>query len=56
MNYLKKYLNEVVFREGIIFPYNMEELYTAVDFNEGQMHILFDVYADAYEFFEDEFW
>lgn len=56
MNYLKKYLNDVVFREGVLFPYNMEELYTAVDFNEGQMHILFDVYADAYEFFEDEYW
>jgi hypothetical protein len=28
LNYLKKYLNEVVFRKGLLTPYDIDELYS----------------------------
>lgn len=31
-NYIKTYLNNVMFKEGIKFPYNPNEIYTSVSF------------------------
>jgi len=31
-NYMKKWLNDVVFRNGVRFPYNMKEIYTTIKF------------------------
>lgn len=43
MNYMKKWLNQVVFRQGLKFPFRMEELETQLKFQEQSMHILIDV-------------
>jgi len=56
LNYLKKYLNDVVFRNGVKFPFNAEELYTSLEFAKGQMHVLIDVNEKAAVFFEEELW
>lgn len=43
MNYLKKYLNNVYFKNGLKFPYNPDEIYTTVDFKPQSMHIFLDL-------------
>ena len=53
-NYIKKWMNDVVLREGIKFPYNMEELYTTLQFTEGAMHIMLEVEKE-YEEYLDQF-
>lgn len=55
-NYLKKWFNNVYFKEGIAFPYNPQELYTTLEFEERQMHVMIEVEDDFAEFMEDEFW
>lgn len=55
-NYLKKWLNNVYFKNGLSFPYNPSELYTTLDFQEKQMHIMLEVEGDFGRFMEDEFW
>ena len=35
MSYMRTYLNNVYFKHGIKFPYNPDEIYTAVIFNKG---------------------
>ena len=35
LNYLRTYLNEVYFKNGIIFPYNPDEIITSLKFTEG---------------------
>lgn len=56
MNYLKKWLNDVYFRDGILFPYNVSEFKTEVSFQETSMHIMLEVEDDAEQFFEDNYW
>jgi len=29
-SYLKKWLNDIIFRNGVRFPYNMKEIYTTI--------------------------
>lgn len=55
-NYLKKWLNNVYFKNGISFPYNPSELYTTLEFVEKQMHIMLEVEGNFGRFMEDEFW
>ena len=55
MNYLKKWLNDVYFRDGLFFPYNVSEFKTKVSFKEKSMHIMLEVEDNAEEFFEEEF-
>jgi len=43
MNYLKKWLNDVYFRDGLFFPYNISEFDTRVAFKEKSMHIMLEV-------------
>lgn len=43
MNYLKKWLNDVYFREGLFFPYNISEFDTRLSFKEKSMHIMLEV-------------
>jgi hypothetical protein len=31
-NYMKKWMNDVIFRNGVRFPYNMKEIYTTIKF------------------------
>lgn len=55
-NYLKKWLNNVYFKPGLDFPYNPQELYTSLEFQEKQMHVMIEVEAGMGEFMEDELW
>lgn len=43
LNYLRKYLNNVYFKNGLWLPYNPEEIYTTVFFKEQSMHIFLDL-------------
>lgn len=56
MSFMKKWMNEVVFRDGIRFPFKMEELDTELEFQEKSMHIMLEVNSKAADFFEKEFW
>ena len=56
MNFLRKYINNVVLKDGIQFPYNPKEIYTTIDFKPKQMHVFMELADDAGEFFEDELW
>lgn len=56
MNYIKKWMNDVYLREGIYFPYGVDEFYTTVNFKEQSMHILLEVEENAEEYFEDNYW
>ena len=55
MSYLKQWLNEVYFRPGLLFPYNVHEFLTEVTFQEKSMHILLEVEPEAEEFLDEEF-
>ena len=43
MNFMKKWMNDVYLREGIYFPYGVDEFYTTVFFKEMSMHIMLEV-------------
>jgi hypothetical protein len=34
MNFIKKWMNDVYLREGIVFPWGIDEFYTSVYYNE----------------------
>jgi hypothetical protein len=51
----KKWLNNDYLSWGIRFPYNPEEFYTTVAFQEKSMHIMLEVEDDAYKFFDDKY-
>ena len=55
MNFIKKWMNDVYLREGIYFPYNVEEFYTTVFFKEKSMHIMLEVEDSAEQFWEDNY-
>lgn len=55
-NYLKKWFNNVYFKNGINFPYNPQELYTSLEFQEKQLHVMIEVEGEMSEFLEDELW
>lgn len=56
MNYIKKWLNDVYFRDGIFFPYNVSEFKTEVSFQEKSMHIMLEVEDNAEQYFEENYW
>jgi len=53
---VKTLLNDVVMINGVAFPYNVEEIYTTVDFLDKSMHVFMEVEDSAAEFFEKEWW
>ena len=44
------------FKNGINFPYNPQELYTSLEFQEKQLHVMIEVEGEMSEFLEDELW
>ena len=54
--YIRTFLNNVVFKQGIQFPYNPDQLYTTVGFKEGSMHVFLDINKDAHRILEESFW
>lgn len=55
MNYIKKWMNDVYLRNGILFPYGMDEFYTTVYYQEQSMHIMLEVEEEAEIYFEDKY-
>lgn len=55
MNTMKSWLNKEIFKGGIPFPYNINEIDTLIKFNTGSMNIFEQVEENAQQFFEDEF-
>jgi hypothetical protein len=53
MNYIKKWLNDVYFREGVFFPYNVSEFQTRIAFKEKSLHVMLEVEDNASEFFQE---
>lgn len=56
LNYLKKWMNDVHLRNGLKFPYGMEEFDSETQFTPGLMHIMLEVEEEAEEFLEDKYW
>ena len=56
MNYMKNYLNDDYFKNGIRFPYNPKEIYNTFGFQEKSMHIFLDLNENADQYFEDTYW
>lgn len=54
LNEQKKYLNEVVFRGGIPFPYDVPEFYTTVQFRPDVMYFIL-VVEDEYAVYQREY-
>jgi len=52
----KKWLNDVVLRNGIPTPYTMAEFDTEIVFMPEAMHVMIDVRDEAYVYLEQEFW
>jgi len=55
-NFWRKYLNDVVLREGTRFPYNMKEFDTVVKFKNNAAYFLFEIEASAGKELENEKW
>ena len=55
-NYMKKWLNEVVFRPGLKMPFKMDELETEIQFQDKSLHIMLAVKEDAARYFEKTYW
>ena len=56
LNYLRKYLNNVHFQDGLSLPWTAEEIKFDLQFEEQQMHVFIDLTDDADQWFEEEFW
>ena len=48
-------MNDVVLRKGVQFPYDMEELYTSLIFQESAMHLMLEVEKGYEHFLEDTY-
>jgi len=46
-NFWRKFLNDVVLREGVKFPYNRKEFDTTVKFKHNAAYFLFEVMRTA---------
>lgn len=55
-NYMKKWMNDVVFRNGVRFPYNMKEIYTTIKFQEKSAHIFLEVEENMDKLLEKDLW
>ena len=56
MNFMKKWMNDVTLRGGVMLPYSMEEIYTSVDFSTKAAHIFLEVEDKADQALERGFW
>lgn len=52
---MKTYLNNVMFKNGIIFPYNSREIQTTLGFSKKAMHIFMEVQDEAEKFLDKQF-
>lgn len=56
LNYIRKYLNNVHFQDGLQLPWTADEIEFDLQFEEQQMHVFIDLTDDADRWFEQEFW
>lgn len=42
-NYIKKWMNDVVFRNGVLLPFTNDELKIRTIFSEKSLHIYFEL-------------
>lgn len=54
LNQVKTYMNEVVFRDGLTFPYDVPEFYTTVEFRPGALYFIMLVEDEYKTYFETE--
>ena len=55
MNSIKNWLNENIYSKGIYMPFTVKEFLTNINFQEGSIHFLLEVFEDSYEYFDDQF-
>lgn len=53
---LRQSLNANYFDQGIVLPYNVDEIYTSVYFREHAMYVMLEIEEDVDRWFEDMFW
>ena len=56
MNEFKRYMNEVIWVDGVDLPFTTHELYSDIKFKEKSLHVFLEVEDDAAEWFEEEWW
>jgi len=56
LNKLKKWLNHDILKDGIQFPYTVDEIDMLLKFYPGVMNIHMQVKEKSSDFFENEFW
>lgn len=56
LNEFKRFMNEVIWIDGVDLPFRVDEIYSDIKFKEKSMHVFIEVEDDAAEWFEDEFW
>jgi len=55
MNDIKNWMNATKLKNGVKFPYGVDEFKSSVNFKAKSMHVLLEVERDAGEFLEEEF-
>jgi len=49
-------MNDVYLLDGLSMPWNLKEIDTKIGFSEHAVHIFFEIYREAAQFLEEEFW
>lgn len=56
LNFMRKFLNDVFFRQGIEAPYYTYEIYTQLKFYPGKAVVFLELEDRLDEYFEEKFW
>ena len=56
LNWMKNWLNENYFKQGVYFPWNISEFKTKINYGDGTMHLMLEVEENAEEYFEENYW
>ena len=56
LDWMKVWLNENYFNQGVFFPWNISEFKTKIFYGEGTMHLMLEVEENAEEYFEENYW
>lgn len=56
LNEFKRFMNEVIWIDGVDLPFTMNEIYSDIKFKEHSMHVFIEVENEAAEYFEDKWW
>jgi len=56
LNEQKRWFNDAVLKDGLKFPWTMDEIDMSLKVDPGSMAVKLAVNANSADFFEDEFW